>query len=409
MPPASFIFGSLWASVAGFSFFAMRLTSLFWALIALFSIYSVSETLSGDKKTALLSSGFMACNYVFIQSSADIRMDMMCMALMLAALAVYLRFRDRTFFASVLAAESLVLLSGLTHPHGLISFIVLHIFILGLDTKKISIRLFMAVTGIYLAGGLLWLAYILPGYDIFRAQFFANVTGRYSGTGLFSLVITELQQRYFEMFGLKAGSGLAAKIKIYAFVCYIFFFIAFPFTSSFRKQKEMKLIYLALLAVLCFLTFQPNKAQFYLVTPLPFIAIAGAVVCMELAGRGSRFLLISAVGLFMAVQLLSSFNVLVKNEFRKSFLPVADLVRTLSPEKVAASSEFDFATDFDGRVKDDPSLGFFSGRVPDMVIIDKRYKDLMENDTGNIREYKQKLISGMRQTFSNNLYTIYVK
>ncbi len=129
-----------WYEVFGSSLFSMRSLSILWGAVALLAWFFVAVKLGGDRRVALLALVFIALDFAFVRSAATGRMDMMCAALNAGAMAAYLVLRERNFRLAVLASHSLIVLSGLTHPNGLLGFLSLLFITLYFDRQQNKAR-----------------------------------------------------------------------------------------------------------------------------------------------------------------------------------------------------------------------------------------------------------------------------
>jgi len=105
--PLHFLATAGWYKLAGFSIFSLRALSIAWGLLALFCWIRIAAELSPERHVALVTGLLLACNYVFVNRSADGRMDIMAFALGSAALAVYLHLRERSLTWAIAAGSTL--------------------------------------------------------------------------------------------------------------------------------------------------------------------------------------------------------------------------------------------------------------------------------------------------------------
>src|SRR5215472_11602255 len=103
----------------------------------------------------------LAVDGTFVLASASGRMDMECAAFGLGALAVYLTLRSRNFESAVLWSWTLIALSGLSHPNGILYAIDLLLITLWLDRPRLSWRTAMSALLPLTLAGVAWGLYIL--------------------------------------------------------------------------------------------------------------------------------------------------------------------------------------------------------------------------------------------------------
>src|SRR5580704_4832474 len=112
VPPLYLVNLAGWYRLFGFSLLPTRLLSLFWACVALGALFSLVFSLTRRPWLAFLSAALTSLDVLFLWGAVDGRMDMMCSALGLTAIAVYLLLRERNlnhaiFWSHGLAAAAL--------------------------------------------------------------------------------------------------------------------------------------------------------------------------------------------------------------------------------------------------------------------------------------------------------------
>src|SRR5215208_8209767 len=152
---------SIWYRVFGFGVFSTRTLSILWGLVALASWFIIVRSLFKRTSVSLLVTALLSCDYIFIVCASSGRMDMMSAALGFAGFATYLLLRERSLPWAVLLSQSLIVMSGLTHPMGLLPFFGLIILSLYFDRKRLSFKHFAIALVPYLIGGVAWGAYII--------------------------------------------------------------------------------------------------------------------------------------------------------------------------------------------------------------------------------------------------------
>ena len=172
-----------WGKLFGFSIFSMRMPSVLWGGIALASVASIVRHLYDGRGAALIGAAVLAVDFGFVNGAADVRMDMTCTALGLAALAVYLGFREVHFSAAVIGAHSLAAVAVFTHPNGIYSSAGLLLAMLWFDRHRLRPLALVWIAAPYALCGALWGIYCLQAPVDFRAQFSANAAARASDAG----------------------------------------------------------------------------------------------------------------------------------------------------------------------------------------------------------------------------------
>jgi 4-amino-4-deoxy-L-arabinose transferase-like glycosyltransferase len=202
---------SFWYRVFGFSLFSTRSLSIFWGLVGLLSWFIIVRSLFKRTSLALLVVALLSVDYIYIVCASFGRMDMMSASLGFAGFATYLWLRERSLTGAILLSQSLIVMSGLTHPMGLLPFFGLLCLSLYFDRRRIGLKQVAIALLPYVVGGSAWGLYILQDPQNFYSQFFANaIMGSDQNTGsrfvgLFSPLTglrLELAQRYVANFGL---------------------------------------------------------------------------------------------------------------------------------------------------------------------------------------------------------------
>src|SRR5688500_11446511 len=116
----------------------------------------------------------LSCDYIFIVCASSGRMDMMSAALGFAGFATYLWLRERSLVWAILVSQSLIIMSGLTHPMGLLPFFGLLFLSLYFDRKRIGFKHVLIALTPYVIFGAAWLSYVLQDRSSFVSQFFGN-------------------------------------------------------------------------------------------------------------------------------------------------------------------------------------------------------------------------------------------
>ena len=407
--PLSFVFNAGWASLFGMDFISLRYASLCWSLVSLLSLFYLTRKIVRSEGVALLSVLTMASSYFFVQQAADIRMDMMAQALMLLGLAVYVNMREKYLLRAVLLAETMIMLSGMTHPHGILGFVALHVIVLLYDRKRLTVGLVLCAMLPYLVGAVAWGLYIIQDVQAFKSQFFSNSMNRFHGMGFWKLLLMEVKVRYLESYGFSAGGSTVSMLKSLVLGTYVASLASVLVVKSFRTSREMVAIFIITLFILGFLVFQLNKAKFYLISPLPFVSILVAMLA-SYAGTvmNRKFVTILFCG-FILIQLLSSANTVRKDNLHHDFYPLKTYLQNQEVSSICGSAELAFLVDFSSKAVDDPYLGYLTGKKAKIVVQNKRYKDFLRNSAdAAFKNYVARLFSNMDKVLENEFYTVYV-
>src|ERR1035437_9694357 len=104
---------ALWYKLAPATVFWTRVFSICWAPLAFFAFYRMVTLVMNDRRIAWLATGLLALDYNFIDNSGFARPDLMCLALGLSALAVYLDLRSRSLRAALFWSNLLLAAAAL--------------------------------------------------------------------------------------------------------------------------------------------------------------------------------------------------------------------------------------------------------------------------------------------------------
>jgi 4-amino-4-deoxy-L-arabinose transferase-like glycosyltransferase len=399
-----------WFKIFGFSFFVMRALSAFWGLVALASWFFIMKRLADDRAVALVSFAFIAIDYIFIMNASTGRMDMMSAALGFAGLACYLNWREGHLTRAVLATQTLVVASGLTHPNGLLPFAGLLFLTLYFDRARLRWQHVGVAAAPYVVGALCWGAYILRDPPGFRAQLSGNVGGFSAMTGAnrwvgltapWTGIKLEITQRYLGSFGLAAHSVGPARLKLLVLAAYVCGVLGVCGVSALRRHGGYRVlliltgIFFVLLSLL-----EGHKSDVYLINMIPLLAalLAVWVVWCWRSGFAPRWLLAVCLAGFVTLQAGGVAYLIKQNYYRSRYLPVTTYLKQhLTPNALTmGSAELGFEIGFD-RLIDDVWLGYYSGKSPDFIVMGSRYEDMMrlfQTKQPEVYRYAQTRLSG---------------
>lgn len=391
IPPLDILGQAVWYKIWGFSLFAMRGLSATWGLLAMAAWFLIARRVTGDVDLALYTMALVALDYHFLVGGSSGRMDMMSAALGFAALAAYLELRERSLPAAVLVANSLVAASGLTHPvGGYLSFAGLQFLTLYYDRRRIGARHVALALVPYLAGAAGWGWYILKDPAAFAAQFGTNATmdGRLGGLRApWMGVLREITGRYAMAFGL--GTHTPDSIgPIYLKAVILAVLVAGAAGAALTREIRANKGYRALLCLLglYFLLLSildAQKAYYYLVHVLPFYAALTAAWFHWLWRRRARLrpVVAGVVLVLLGIQLGGFVLRISEQTWRNSYAPVIAFLKqhTASGSVIIGSPALGFGLGFPPGLIDDARLGFYSGRTPDFIVVNREYADVFHN------------------------------
>jgi hypothetical protein len=418
--PTQPTFQAAWIRIFGFGVLSMRFGTMFWGLAGLGAWFVIVMKLSGDKMAAAIAVVLIGSDYVFVNSASDGRMDMMCAALWFLGLAAYLGLRERRLGLAVACSQALVVLSVLTHPIGMVGFAATGLVILYLDSRRLKFSHILLAAAIYLCGAGLIALYVLPHLDVFRAQFPLAVGRTHRMGALHAPLQTFLQEFTRKMRGFyfpEYATSWVSRLRVLIPMIYGAVFLAACISRKIRNKMRILLLFTAVCFVLMAL-YDSAKLYYYLVHSIPpFIAVT-AMWLRE--SRKQRTLPVPVLGAVAGALLLLNITWasvgIRRDSYHKSFLPMTSfLTAHLCPAcTVTGSGEIGFVMGFNGQLKDDALLGYYSGRHPDMIVTDEiAYDAHFQGYARNLPEvstYVNRLLAeDYRKIFDNGYYRIYAR
>ena len=418
---------SLWYRLFGFSVFSGRSLSIVWGLVALVSWFIIVRSLFRRTSLGFLVLALLSCDYIFIVCASSGRMDMMSAALGFAGFAAYLRLRERSLTWAIMVSQSLIVMSGLTHPMGLLSFFGLICLTLYFDRKRLELKHSAVALTPYLIGGVGWGLYILQDPSSFFSQFSANAmmgSVEYTGSrllGLFSpftALKLELTERYFANFGFARRDTGLTHIKILFLALYVFGVVGSLLVREVRRTANYKLLLGITSIYFVGLTIMDSqKNYYYLVHIVPFYLTMFALFVSwcwarpKLAGKAVAVAL-SALGL---VEIAGLSYRISRNNYRNSFQPAAAVLQqnATADSLIAANPGVAFGLGFPDNVFHDPVLGYNTNKKFDYIVIDPETAygmDRCKDRNPQLYEYLMRLLTTeYNRTYDYRSYTIYTR
>ena len=419
---------SIWYRVFGFGVFSTRSLSIVWGLVALVSWFIIVRSLFKRTSLAFLVLALLSCDYIFIVCAASGRMDMMSAALGFAGFATYLQLRERSLTLAILVSQSLIVMSGLTHPMGLLPFFGLLCLSLYFDRKRIGFKHVAIALTPYVVGGIAWGLYILQDPPSFFSQFFANAVmgsdentgGRFVGLfSPFTGLKLELTQRYFANFGFGSRDTSATRIKILFLLLYVFGVLGSLLVRQIRRTANYKLLLgMTVIYFLGLTIIDSQKQYYYLVHVVPFYLTMCGLFISWCWARPSMFgkALALALGAIALVEIAGLAYRMRRDNYRNSFQPAASFLKqnATAQSSIAANPGVAFGLGFPDNVLNDPLFGYNSKKRFDYIVIDPetaysidRSKD--RDQLGRqVYDYTMRLLAEeYSQVYDYRSYTIY--
>jgi hypothetical protein len=420
-PPMHLLIHGLWLKIFPLTLFAFRSCSLFAGLICLFLWRRLFRYLGLPKQVEILSLLLISVDYSFLYAASDGRTDMLAATLGLGAVVAYLHFRESDFGKAVLFSQFLAVCGGLTHPMGGLIYLAVIglLFLLRGDWRRVRWFHPLLAAIPYVLGALGWGAYIMQEPETFKRIFFgSSVAGRMNG--IFHPLISlqrEIVLRYLVPNGWGSSSAVM-KIKTlipFAYFATLAIALAVP---AIRRMKHMPLL-LALCGIteLVLFVFDGQRNGTYLNHIFPYFAAIFVTVVCYLWNSAQRPLRIVG-GIALAGELLlqigGSGYIVYTNPYRNDYLATVRFVQdhTKPNSYVMATIEFGFGFGFDN-MRDDVTLGYYSHREPDAIVVDERYRywfEAAKKDAPARSEFTEKLLrERFHPAFHNRKYDVYLK
>jgi hypothetical protein len=374
----------------------------------------VVRSLSRKDSLALLAASLIALDYAVLVTASNGRMDMMCAALGMAGLASYFCFRDSNWPVGVVLAAFFGAASLFTHPMGAVMSVAIAAMVLA-DWGRIRWGAVAAASVPYLIGIGLCLNYIHQAPELFQAQYKAASQYRVSGFGpiLFN-ILNDVTERYLRYY-FTAYTGIS-KSKIVALLFPLCGLVGVLVNRDLRSQLISKRLLLLLVVTYVGVAVVDNqKFGNYLVFSLPVVTACAAVwlYAKWQQGGGGRLLACGLLAVSVAATLAGIAYKISRNEYRNLYDPAIAAARAALPPggTLMGGSELGFAVGFGSPLVDDRYLGFFSGTLPEVFVINDHYGPMRSSPrlTSAWETSRVTLREQYHQVFKNSMYSIYVR
>lgn len=412
---------SAFFKVLGFDIFSMRLVSVFWGLILLWSFYQIGLKLSTKKEIAILAMSFVGFDYLVLDTASGGRMDLMSASLSFLSLAIYLVIREKNLMWAIFLSQLSVTLSGLTHPNGIIAFFAMIFVTLFLDYKKLKWKHIIVAITPYLIGGLAYGSYILQDFEDFRAQITANamMSGRMGGTSSpLTSFLREFTEKYPHAFGLGMNSGGHSGpiyLKSLILLGYIIGFFSLILIKPLRENRNywILLVWVAIQFVIMSL-LDGQKQTYYLIHVIPLYCACLAIFVYWLWEKSvlpKWIIILGCVG-FFGLQLGGMALRIKQNTNGNFYKPVIAYLQdnTKNDETIMGGPELGFGLRYSDKLIGDPTMGMMSGKRAKFIVYDSAIEiSWRESEKFNpeFYEYLPKLLKEYDVVYENPAYKIY--
>jgi hypothetical protein len=403
----------------GASVFTMRLVSVFWGLILLAAWYFIVLKLSGNQNVALLCLALLACDYTILDTASSGRMDIMSASLGFAALAVYLNLRERNLLPAIGFSQTLVALSGLTHPMGILAFLGLLFLTLYFDFRRLSFKIVGVAAIPYLIGGAAFGWWIAQDFEAFRDQFINNalMSGRTGGISApLSAVWREFTERYPHAFGLgfnSSGHSGPIYLKSLILLGYIVGLGGVLLIKNLRRKYfpllAVWVVYFVVMALL-----DGQKETPYLVHVIPFYGAFLAVALNEFRQRKlfPKPLLLAGVALFLALQTGGMALRVKQNTYGNFYRPTVEFLKQNvgANDLIMGEAGLAFGLGFPPNFMSDGRFGYYTGKRPKYIVYDSSVELSWRESkefAPHLYEHLPRLLEEYQIVYENKAYKIY--
>jgi len=412
MVPMGMVLQAAAFKVFGFGILVQRGLSVVCGLGAVLMWYFALRRLVAER-VAALASILLSLDFVFLSLSSRGRSDIISLFFAMAALAAYMHWRDRSLTLALAVANISCALSGMVHPNGGIAAVVsLLILSLYLDRRHLRWGHLAVVVACYGVLGLCWGLYIAKAPNLFVAQFFGNVAGRFDGPMTLTRLFRGEVTRYVSAYGLENAHGFKM-VRVLIPVSYFSAVIFCALSKELRRRSAVLLMmFVAISLTLVFL--EGAKQGWYLVHLSPlfcaFLAIAMSRL-WESRNMLSRMIPVAQAGV-VALGVMSLAYTASNRNLERLYEPTVAFLNSHvgSGNVIFARSEFYFGLECQTCLRDDTNLGELSGRRADYIVLDTDYVDhLMELRAKSPEEYsdiKRRLDTEYHEVFRNPNYQV---
>ena len=391
----------------------MRIFSVAWGCVFVISWFVLARALSRNDSLALLVASVIALDYSLLVAACNGRMDMMCAALGLAGLASYFWLRNSNWLLAVVLAASFGAASLLTHPMGLVMNIAIAAMIV-LDWRQVRWSGVLATSIPYLVGLAFCLYYIYQAPELFLAQSRAASQYRVSGMGLvLHNIMNDWSHRYLlYYYGVYTGIN---KLKIATLIFPVIGAVGLLADKDIRlRHLGKRLLLLLVIAYVGVAAIDNQKFGNYLVFSVPVAQACAAVWLYAQWQKGykRRLLAGSLLAMSVAATLVGTIYKIQNDEYDNLYYPAVAAIRNALPcgGLLMGGSELGFALGFGPPLVDDRYLGFFSGMVPDVFVINEFYGPMRSSPrlNGAWEFSRATLRDRYHLVFRNKAYSVYV-
>jgi len=303
---------------------------------------------------------------------------------------------------------------------GVLAFAALAFLTLRMDRGRLRPAHILFASLPYFAGAIGWGLYIMQAPGDFVRQFSSNSAGRFSQ--LFSplqAAKAEVSRRYLQFFGFGVSGAAAAALKAVVPAVYVLTFAAGAATRRLRAGGTGTLLWLAGIYVFGLAIFDSTRQGYYLVYSMTALTVVFAVVVCNYASRGA-FHRLAAAGTVAAIVLVNmgtlGHRILRLDTMHSQFLPALRFLEKTAPagSAITASGEFGFGLGFDSGLTDDWTLGYYSGKKADFIVVDpltyqESFSEFQRKDPKVYRHVRNLLDGEYVRVYDRGTYQVYAR
>ena len=405
-----------WFKVWGFGLLSQRMMSIAWGILLMVSWYWIMKSLTNNRSIALLTFAFVGLDALIVRTAALGRFDIMCAAFGFGAYAVFLRLRERNLLAAIVISQSMIALSGLTHPNGFIEFLGLLYLTLSLDRKRIHWKEVCLAAFPYVVGAICWGLYISHNPPFWYSQIRGNYGHRGRGINVIHNLIVDFPHRFLVPFGFGPNDFGIKHLLILIIFVYFVGLLTSLFVKEIRQQPACRALHILLAIAWVLLSFQADyNPMEYTIHYLPVFAALLAITIHWLWLRELKWVpaIASAICFFILLQVGALAYRIKLDDYHRAYLPAVEFAKNHSDDNtpIMGSAILYFEYGFRQNLIDDVSLGYSTQNVADLIVVDPEWalEFQMQRDTnpGAYKHIQKILANDYVRIYDHANYQIY--
>jgi hypothetical protein len=398
-----------WLRIVPVTIFWIRMFSVLWGAVYVYSWFAMTRCLSRNETLALLISSVVALDYAVVSAASNGRMDMMCVGLGQLAIAYFICNREANWTRAIAVAACFGAASLFCHPLGAICNLSLAA-VVTLNWRDIRWRGLALAALPYTLGLALYACYVLEAPDIFVSQARSAYLFRVqAGHGMLVSIAEDIRTRYWNLY-FEGLSGVK-RLKVASLLFGVLGTVLLAFERNWRSRPVGRtLLVMAVIGYVGVAALDNLGHPAYLVYSMPILSACGAVWVYASWQRSSYFRYLPALLLSASMlATLGGFSAkIAENNYRNLYDPAIAVIKAHVPPGglVMGGSELGFALGFQSKTLiDDRYVGYKTGKVPDVFVRNEYY-----GSSGTAGEYARKLLATQYDVvFDNGAFRVYVR